>query len=158
MWQIYFGTTVTKSNCIHEETKSRKFGLLYPAVCYLETYRLKLCKTILLRFVLYAWTVVSHVKEKHLLRVSENRVLRRVFGPKREDVTGGWRKLHIDELHSLYSSPNAIMFIKSRKICGWCSPHEGTKCINILVGKREGKRPLGRPGHKWENTIKIDLR
>jgi hypothetical protein len=74
-------------------------------------------KTIILPFALYGceiWSLIS--RELHRLRVFENRVLRRIFGPKRDEVTGEWRKLHIEELHNLYSSPNIIMQIKSRQM------------------------------------------
>jgi hypothetical protein len=82
------------------------------------------------------------------LRVFENRVLRTIFGPKRDEVTGDWRKLHNEELHNLYSSPNIIRMIKSRRI-RWAGHEarmgEKRNAYRILVGKSEGKRPLGRP-------------
>jgi hypothetical protein len=80
----------------------------------------------------------------HVLRVFENRVLRRIFGPKRDKETGGWRKLHNEELHNLYSSPSIM--IKSR-IMRWEGRVAGEKrnVHRIWVGKPEGKRPLGRP-------------
>jgi hypothetical protein len=85
---------------------------------------------------------------EHKLRVSENRVLRRTFGPKRDEVTGGWRKLHNEELHNLYSSPSIISTIKSRRV-RWTGHvarmGEKRNVYRILVGKPEGKRPLGRP-------------
>jgi hypothetical protein len=90
--------------------------------------------------------------------VSENRVLRRIFGPKRDDVTGGWRKMHDEELHNLYSSPSIIRIIKSRWI-RWAGHVERMvrkrNAYRILVGKPEGKRPLGRPRRRWVNNIKI---
>jgi hypothetical protein len=82
------------------------------------------------------------------LRVFENRVLRRIFGPKRDEVTGEWRKVHNDELHNLYSSPNIIRMIKSRRMrWGGHVAHMGEKrnTYRILLGKPEGRRPLGRP-------------
>jgi hypothetical protein len=86
------------------------------------------------------------LREEHRLRVFENRVLRRIFGPKREE-DGSWRKLHNDELHSLYSSPNIIMVIKLRKI-RWAGHvtrmEEGRGVYRVLVGRPEGKRPLER--------------
>jgi hypothetical protein len=82
------------------------------------------------------------------LMVSENRVLRRIFGPKRDEVTGEWRKLHSEELHNLYSSPDIIRQVKSRRM-GWAGHvarmGEERKVYKVLVGKPEGKRPLGRP-------------
>jgi hypothetical protein len=92
--------------------------------------------------------------------VFENRVLRRIFGPKRDEVTGGWRKLHKEELHNLYVSPSIIRIIKSRRM-GW-SGHvarirEKSNADRILVEKPEGKRLLGRPRHRWVDNIKMDL-
>jgi hypothetical protein len=93
--------------------------------------------------------------------VVENRVLRRVFGPKRDEVTGKWRKLHNKELSDLYSLPNIVRVVKTRRMRSvghvarmgeWRDVHR------VLVGKPEGKRPLGRPGRRWEDNIKIDLR
>jgi hypothetical protein len=100
------------------------------------------------------------LREEHRLRVFENRVLRRIFGPKRDEVTGDWRKLHNGELHNLYSSPDIIRQIKSRRM-RWAGhvPQmgEGRNVYRFLVGKSEGKRPLGRPRHRWEDGIKMDL-
>jgi hypothetical protein len=105
--------------------------------------------------------MVVGVTEEHGLRVFENRVLRRIFGPKRDEVTGDWRKLHNEELCKLYSSPNIIRMIKSRRM-RWAGhvARMGTKrnAYRILVGKPEGKRPLGRPRRRWVDNIKIDLR
>jgi hypothetical protein len=100
------------------------------------------------------------VREEHKLRVFENRVLRRIFGPKREGVTGRWRKLHNEELHNLYSSPSIIRIIKSRRMrwaghVAWMG--EERNMYRLLVGKSEGKRPLGRPRRRWMDNIKIDL-
>jgi hypothetical protein len=88
-------------------------------------------------------------------------MLRRIFGPKRDEVTGGWRKLQNEELHNLYSSPSIIKTIKSRRMRR--SGHVarmGTKgkAQRILVGKPEGKRPLGRRRRRWVDNIKMDLR
>jgi hypothetical protein len=98
--------------------------------------------------------------KEHRLRVFENRVLRRIFGPKREE-DGSWRKLHNDELHSLYSLPNIVRVIKSRRM-RWvgrvaCMGEE-RGVYGVLVGRLKGKRPLGRPRHRWEDGIKMDLR
>jgi hypothetical protein len=93
--------------------------------------------------------------------VFENRVLRRIFEPKRDEVTGGWRKLHNEELRNFYSSPSIARVIKSRMM-RWTGhvARMGDKnnAYRILVGKPEGKRPLGRPRHRWEDNIKMDLR
>jgi hypothetical protein len=93
--------------------------------------------------------------------VFENRVLRRIFGPKKDGVTGEWRKLHSEERHILYSSPNIIRQIKSRRM-RW-TEHvarmgEGRKVYRVLMGKPEGKRPLGRPRRRWEDGIRMDLK
>jgi hypothetical protein len=91
----------------------------------------------------------------HRLRF-ENRVLRGIFGPKRDGVTRGWRKLHNEELHNLNSSPSIIRMIKSRRAY---STNGGERnAYRILVGKHEGKRPLGRPRLRWVDNIKLDFR
>jgi hypothetical protein len=88
------------------------------------------------------------LREEHRLRVFENRVLRRIFGPKRDEVMGEWRKLHNEELHNLYSSPDIIRQVKSRRM-NWAGHvarmGEERKVYKVLVGKPEGKRPLGSP-------------
>jgi hypothetical protein len=114
------------------------------------------------RLVLYGcetWSLT--LREEHRLRVFENRVLRRIFGPKRDELTGGWRKLHNEELHGLYSSPSVVRVIKARRmgLAGHVARMgEVTGAYNILVGRPEGRRPLGRPRHRWEDNIKMDLR
>jgi hypothetical protein len=93
--------------------------------------------------------------------VFENRVLRRIFEPKRDEVMGDWRKLHNEELHNLYSSPNIIRMIKSRRMkwTGHVARVGKTRnSYRILAGKPEGKRPLGRPRRGWVDNIKIDVR
>jgi hypothetical protein len=93
--------------------------------------------------------------------VFENRVLRRIFGPKRDEVTGKWRKLHNGELHNLYSSPDIIRQMKSRRM-RWAGHvtrmGEGRNVYRVLVGKPKEKIPLGRPRRRWEDEIKMDLR
>jgi hypothetical protein len=92
--------------------------------------------------------------------VFENRVLRRLFGPKRVEVTGEWRKLLNKELHDLYSSPSIIRIIKSRRM-RWVGHvtrmGEKRKAYRLLVGESEGKRPLGRPRHRWVDNIRMDI-
>jgi hypothetical protein len=110
--------------------------------------------TIILPVVLYgceSWSLT--------LRVFENRVLRRIFGPKKVEVTGEWRRLHNKELYAVYSSPNIIWVIKSRRL-RWAGhvAHMGERCIQALVGKPEGRRSLRRPRRRWEDNIKMDLR
>jgi hypothetical protein len=92
--------------------------------------------------------------------VFENRVLRIIFVPKRDEVTGEWRKLHNEELHNLYSSPDIIRQIKLRRM-RWAGHvarmGKERKLCKVLVGKPEGKRPLGRPRRRWEDGIRMDL-
>jgi hypothetical protein len=92
--------------------------------------------------------------------VFENRVLRRIFGPMRDEVTGEWRKLHIRELPNLYSSPDIIRKIKSRRmrLAGHVARMgEGRNVYRVLVGKPEWRRPLERPRRRWDNGIRMDL-
>jgi hypothetical protein len=89
-----------------------------------------------------------------------NKALRRIFGPKRDEVTGGWRKLHNGELHDLYSSPSIIRIMKSRRM-RWAGHvariGEKRNAYRLLVGKPEGKRPIGRPRRRWVDNFKMDL-
>jgi hypothetical protein len=97
----------------------------------------------------------------YIMRMFVNRVVIRIFGPKRDEVTGEWRKLHNEELHNLYSSPDIIRQIKSRRMrwAGHVARMGGErKVYKVLVGKIEGKRPLGRPKRRWEDGIRMDLR
>jgi hypothetical protein len=90
--------------------------------------------------------------------VFENKVLRRIFGPKRDEVTGEWRKLHNEELHDLYTSASTIRIIKSMRmrLAGHVARiGEKGNAYRLLVGKPEGKRPLGRPRRRWVDNIKI---
>jgi hypothetical protein len=100
------------------------------------------------------------LREECRLRVFENRVLR-IFGPKRDEVTGEWRRLHNKELFALYSSPNIIWVIKTRRQ-RWTGHvarmGERRGAYSALVVKPEGRRPLGRPRRRWEDNIKMDLR
>jgi len=100
------------------------------------------------------------LREECRLRVFENRVLRRIFGPKRDEVTGEWRKLH-NELNNLYFSPNIVRVIKSRRM-RWAGHvarmGEGRGVYRVLVGKHEGRRSVGRPRRRWEDNIRLYLR
>ena len=124
--------------------------------------KIKIDRTIILRVVLYGcetWSLT--LREERRLRVFENRVLRRVFGPKRNEVTGEWRKLHNEELRDHYSLPNIVRVVKSRRM-RWAGHvarmGEGRGVHRVLVGKPEGKRPLGRPRRRLEDNIKMDFR
>ena len=91
----------------------------------------------------------------------ENKVLWKIVGAKRDEITGEWRKLHIAELHALYSSPNIIRNLKSRRL-RWAGRVARLKqfrnAYRVLVGKPESRRPLGRPRRRWDENIKMDLR
>jgi hypothetical protein len=166
----YLGTILTDQNCIREEIKSRlKLGnACYHSVQDLVSYsllsentKIKIYRTIILPVVLYGcetWSLT--LREEHRLRVFENGVLRRIFGPKRDEVTGEWRRLYNGELNDLYSSPNIIRVIKLRRM-RWAGRvaclGEGRGAYRILVGRPEGRRPLGRPRRRWEDNIKMDL-
>jgi hypothetical protein len=105
--------------------------------------------------------IIIPLREGHRQRVFENRVLRGMFGPKGDEVAGERRKLHSGELHNLYSSPDIVRQIKSRRM-RWAGHvarmGEGRNVYSVLVGKPEGKRPLERPRRRWEDGIKMDLR
>jgi hypothetical protein len=123
--------------------------------------KVRIYKTIILPVVLCGcetWSLA--VREDHLLRVFENGVLRSIFGPNKDGVPGGWRKLHDEELHNLYTSPSIIRIIKSRRM-RWTGHvarrEEKRKVCRLLVRNPDGKRPLGRPRCRWVDNIKINL-
>ena len=164
------GTTVTNQNSMQEEIKSRlKSG---NACCHLVRNRLssslssknlkiKIYRTIILPSVLYgceSWSLT--LREDGRLRVCENRMLRRIYVPRRDEVTGELRKLHNEELNDLYSLPSICRVINSRKM-RWTGHGarmgERRGVYRVLVGKPDGKRPLGRPRASWEDNIKMDL-
>ncbi|KDR24435.1 hypothetical protein L798_06502, partial [Zootermopsis nevadensis] len=121
---------------------------------------LKYTKTTILPDVLYGcetWSLTQ--REEHRLQVFEKWVLRRIFGPRREDDVA-WRKPQNDELKNLYSSPNIVRVIKSRRMrwAGHLARMDGTRGVHrVLVGKPEGKRPLGRPRRRWADNLRRDL-
>jgi hypothetical protein len=156
----YLGTTLTNQNDMHDELKSRlnsgnadshSVQNLLSSRFMSKNLKFKIYKTVILPVVLYGcetWSLT--LEEKHRLRVSENRVLRRIFGPKREE-DGSWRKLHNDEHHNLFSLPNIVRVIKSKRVrwAGHMARMEEERGVyGVLIGKLEGKRPLGRPRHK----------
>jgi len=100
------------------------------------------------------------LREERKLRVFENRVLRRIFESRRDEVTGEWRRLHNAELNELYASPNIVRVIKSRRM-RWAGHvarmGEEREVYRVLVGKPKGKIPLGRPRRRWADNIRMDL-
>jgi hypothetical protein len=126
-----------------------------------KNLKIRIYKAIILPVVLYGcltWSLT--LREEHRLRVFENRVLRRIIGPKRNEVTGEWRKLHNEELRDLYSSPSIIRIMKSRRM-RWAGhvARMGAKRVayRLFMGKSEGKRPLRRPKLRWVDNIRMDL-
>jgi hypothetical protein len=165
----YLGTTLTNQNFIQEEIRSRlksgngyyhleqsllSFSLLS------KNLRITIYRTIVLPLVLYGFQTWSLTwREERRQMVFENRVLRRIFGPKRDEVTDEWRKLHNEELNDVCSSPSIVQVIISRmkwavRVARMC---ERRGVYRVLVGKPEGKIPLGSSRRRWENNIKLDL-
>jgi hypothetical protein len=152
----YLGTTLIDQNWMREEINRRpnSWNACYHSVQSLLSSRLlsrnikvKIYKTLILAVVFYGcetWSVA--LREEHRLRVFEDRVLRRIFGPERDEVTGEWRTLHSGELRNLCSSPDIIRQMKSRKM-KWVGHvalmGEGRNVCQVLEGKPEGKRSLG---------------
>jgi hypothetical protein len=153
----YLETSLTDQNCMHEEINSilnsgnacyLSFQSLLSSCLLSRNVKVKMYKTIILPVVLYGcetWSLI--LREEQRLRVFENRMLRRIFGPKTNEVTEEWRKLRSGELHNLYSSPD-IRQIKSRRM-RWAGhvAHvgEGRNMYRVLVGRPKGKRSLERP-------------
>ncbi|KAJ4437329.1 hypothetical protein ANN_17467 [Periplaneta americana] len=136
----------------YKSSSSTDDGALSVTAAHTEAHKRVLGPTL-------SWTLI--LSEEHRLTVFENKVLRKIFGAKRDEVTGEWRKLHNAELHALYSSPDVIRNIKSRRL-RWTGHiarmGESRNAYRVLVGRPEGKRPLGRPRRRWEDNIKMDLR
>jgi len=126
-----------------------------------KNLKIKIYRTIILHIVLYGcetWSLT--LREERRLRVFDNKVLRRIFGPRRDEVTGDWRILHNEEINVLYSSPNIVRVIKLRRM-RWAGHvarmDEKREVYRVLVRNPEGKRPLGRPRRRWVNNIRMDL-
>jgi hypothetical protein len=126
-----------------------------------KNVKIRIYKTIILPVVLYGcdtWSLT--LREKHRLRVFENRMLRKILGPKSDEVTGGWMKLHYKDLRDLYSSPSIIRMIKLKRM-RWegniARIREERYAYRLLVGKPEGQRPLGRPICRWVDNMRMDL-
>jgi len=155
------GTNLTNQNLIQEEIKRRMLAIIRCRifclpVCYPKDVKIKMHRTIILPVVLYecgTWSLT--LREKRGLRVFENRVLRRIFRLGRDEVTGEWIKLHIEDLNDLYSSPNIIRVIKSKRM-RWVGHvarmRDRRGAYRVVVG-----RQLGRLGRSWDDNIKIDL-
>ena len=153
----YLGTTLIYQNSFAEEIKSRlrSGNACYHSVQNLlfsrllsKNLKIKIYKIITLHVVLYGCEIWSLTfREERKLRVFENMVLRRIFGPRRDEVMGEWRRLHNEELNDLYCSPNILRVIKSRRmrLAGHVA-HMGEEMgvYKALLGKPEGKRPMGR--------------
>jgi hypothetical protein len=166
----YLGTKVTDKNLIQKKIKRRlnSGNACYYSVQNFLSYRLlsknikiRICKIIILPVILYrceTWSLT--LREEHRLKVFENRLLRRMFGQKRNEATGEGRKLHEEELRGLYSLPSIIRIMKSRRMrLEGHVARMGKKrnAYRLLTGKPEGKKPLGRPSRSGVNNIRMDL-
>ena len=165
----YLGTTLTNQNFIPKEIKSRlrsgnacchSVQNLLSSRLLSKNVKIKIYRTIILPVVYGCETWSLTLREEKRLRVFENKVLRRIFGPRRDEVTGEWRRLHNEGLNDLYCSPNIVRVIKWRRM-GWAGHvarmGEERGVFRVLVGKPEGKRPLGRPRRRWVDNIRMDL-
>jgi len=127
-----------------------------------KNLKIKIHRTIILPVVFYGYETWSlTLREERKLRVFENMVFRRIFGPRTDEVTGEWSRLHNEELNDLYSSPNIVRVIKSKRM-KWAGHvarmEEESGVYRVLVGKPEGKRSLERPWRRWVDNIRMDLR
>ncbi|KAJ4436661.1 hypothetical protein ANN_16792 [Periplaneta americana] len=158
-YRVLFGTSEEKDLWGGRGIDEKK---LLPSSLLSKNLKVRIYKTVILPVVLYGcetWTLT--LREEQRLRVFENKILRKIFGAKSDEVTGEWRKLHNTELHALYSSLDIIRTIKSRRL-RWAGHvarmGESRNAYRVLVGRPEGKRALGRPRRRWEDNIKMDLR
>jgi len=165
----YFGRTLTNQNSIQEEIKNRSNSKntryhseqnLSLSILLSKNLKSKIYRIVILLVFYGCETWSLTLMEKIRLRVSENRLLKRIFGPKRDEVKGEWRKLYNEELNDLYWSPNVVWVIKSR-IMRWAGHvarmGERRSVYWVLVGIPDVKRALGRPRRKWYHNIKLDL-
>ncbi|KAJ4428334.1 hypothetical protein ANN_24353 [Periplaneta americana] len=149
----------------HFEEASRRYAKWEEKIWVDGYLCLQQVESRLYAFQYYSWkgceTWTLTLREEHRLRMFENKVLRKIFGAKRDEVTGEWRKLHNTELHALYSSRDIITNIISRRL-RWAGHvarmGESRNAYRVLVGRPKRKRPLGRPRRRWEDNIKMDLR
>jgi hypothetical protein len=137
------------------------YGSVLSSTLLTKNLKIKIYRNIILPFVLYGCeTWLLTLQEERKLRVFENMVLRRIFGPRRDEVTGEWWRLHNEELNDLYCSANIVRVIKSRRM-RWAGHvarmGEESGVYRVLLGKQEGKRPLGRPRCRWVDNIRMDL-
>jgi len=126
-----------------------------------KNLKIKIYRTIILPVVLYGCeTWLLTLQEERKLRVFQNMVLRKIFGPRRDEVMGEWRRLHNEELNDLNSLPSIVQVIKSRRM-RWAGHvarmGEERGVYRVLVGKPEGRRPLGRSRRSWVDNIRMDL-
>ena len=163
----YVGTTLTNQNSIQEEIKGRlRSGNvcchlvknLFSCSFLTKNLKIKIYRNITFPVVLYGCETLSlTLREEHRRRVLENRVLRKIFGHKRDEVKGECRKLHKEKFYNVYSLPNIVRVIKSRRIrwVGYVARMGEKKDVyRVLLWKPEGKRPLGRPRHGWNEILK----
>ena len=133
---------------------------LLSARLFCKNLKIKIYRTIILPVVLYRFETWSlTLREERKLRGFENMVLRRIFGPRRDEVTGEWRRLLNEEQNNLYSSPNILRVIKSRRMrwAGHVARMGEERGVQGLSGETGGKEPLGRPRRRWVDNIRMDL-